>query len=160
MSKTLNGTRRFTVEEADTLRRYFGVKEEERSQREVLLPVVGLVSAGEWREGFEQVREWIPRPDRTLSPKSFIVQIEGDSMDKVAQDGEYVIVDPTDLDLVSGRYYVIRNGEGETTFKRYCENPARLEPCSTNPAHTPILIGQEGFSVIGRVRRAMTLREL
>jgi repressor LexA len=160
MSKTLKGTRRFTLEEADILRRYFGVKEEERSEGEVLLPVVGLVSAGAWREGFEQVTDWIPRPDKTLSRDSFIVRLEGDSMDRVAKDGELVAVDPTDLDLVAGRYYVIRNADGETTFKQYCENPARLEPCSNNADHQPIFIGRQGFIVIGRVRMALTVRKL
>ncbi len=153
LSKTLKGTRRLTLEEGNRLRRYYGIKDEQKADRPAMLPVIGLVSAGAWREGFEQVRDWIPSPDRSLSRDSFVVQIEGDSMDRVAQEGEQVIVDPRDLDLVSGKYYVVRNAAGETTFKQYCENPARLEPCSSNLAHKPILVGQEGFTVIGRVRK-------
>jgi SOS-response transcriptional repressor LexA len=95
----------------------------------------------------------MPSPDKALSAKSFVVLVEGDSMDKVAASGDGVIVDPTDLDLVSGKYYVVRNGEGETTFKRYRENPARLEPCSTNPAHQTIYPGRDTFTVIGRARK-------
>lgn len=155
-SKMLAGKRLLKAAEADILKKYLGIKEQERSNREVLLPVVGLVSAGHWREGFETVIGWVPRPDRTLSESSFVVQVEGDSMDKIAVEGEQVIVDPRDLDLISGKYYVIRNAEGETTFKQYAENPARLVPCSTNEAHQTILIGQEGFTVIGRVRKKVS----
>lgn len=154
--KWLHGKRQLKASEADILRQYLGVKEAERSEREVLLPVVGLVSAGNWQEGFESVKDWVPRPDRSLSTASFVVEIEGDSMDRIAAEGEQVIVDPRDLDLIAGKFYVIRNGSGETTFKRYCDNPARLEPCSNNPAHKTILIGQEGFSVVGRVRKKVS----
>ena len=59
-------------------------------------------------------------------------------------------------DLVNGGYYIIRNGDGETTFKRYIENPARLEPCSSNPEHQAIYPGQSPFEVIGRVRKKVT----
>ena len=156
MSKVLKGTRRFTVQEADVLRRYFGVREDEKADRPHMLPVVGLVSAGRWREGFERVIDWIPSPDRALSRDAFVVRIEGDSMDRVAQDGEQVIVDPRDLDLIAGKLYVIRNPEGETTFKRYCDNPARLVPCSSNPGHQIIFIGREGFTLVGRVRKKVS----
>lgn len=121
-----------------------------------MLPRVGLVSAGMWREGFEQVTEWIPSPDRALSEDSFVVRVEGDSMDKVAKSGEDVIVDPRDLDLIGGKYYVVRNDDGETTFKQYCENPARLEPCSSNSKHGTIYLGREGFTLIGRVRKKVS----
>ena len=151
-SKGMKGKRRFTVRETDILRNYFGVAKEGIAQP-LLLPIVGLVSAGAWREGFEQIMGYMPSPDKALSAKSFVVLVEGDSMDKVAASGDGVIVDPTDLDLVSGRYYVIRNGEGETTFKRYREAPARLEPCSTNPIHQVIYPGRDEFTVIGRARK-------
>lgn len=153
VSKMLKGKRRLTVGEANVLRTYYGLKEEKREDRPPMLPIVGLISAGNWREGFEHVIGKIPRPDRSLSEDSFVVRIEGDSMDQVAKDGEDVIVDPRDLDLISGKYYVIRNSEGETTFKQYRDSPARLVPCSSNPAHTTIQIGQEGFTLIGRVRK-------
>ena len=151
-SKSMKGKRRFTVREIDILRRYFGESAGGPAEP-LLLPIVGLVSAGSWREGFEQIMGYMPSPDKALSRKSFVVLVEGDSMDKVAASGDGVIVDPTDLDLVSGKYYVIRNGAGETTFKRYREGPARLEPCSTNPIHQTIYPGRDEFTVIGRARK-------
>ena len=77
-------------------------------------------------------------------------------MDQVAQAGEQVIVDPGDLDLIAGKYYVVRNAEGETTFKQYCDNPARLAPCSSNPSHQTIFIGRQGFTLFGRVRKKVS----
>lgn len=157
LSKTLKGKRLLKLEEANRLRRYFGLKDESPDgNRPHLLPVVGLVSAGAWRDGFEGVTDWIPAPDRSLSRDSFVVRVEGDSMDKVAQAGEQVIVDPRDLDLIAGKYYVVRNAEGETTFKQYTDNPARLVPCSSNPSHETIFIGREGFTLVGRVRKKVS----
>lgn len=154
MSKTMSGKRRLTLTEANVLRRYFHLDEPETPAP--LLPIVGLVSAGSWREGFEVVMGYMPSPDKGLSPKSFVVLLEGDSMDLIAKDGEGIIVDPTDLDLVSGRYYVVRNGEGETTFKQYRDNPARLEPCSSNPAHKTIHPGRDEFVVVGRAKKRVS----
>lgn len=140
--------------EANVLRRYFGLDEPETTA--VMLPIVGLVAAGAWQEGFERVMGYMPSPDRSLSVESFVVVVEGDSMDKVAQPGEGIVVDPRDLDLIPGRYYVIRNGDGETTFKQYKDNPARLEPCSSNPAHTAIYPGRDEFHVVGRARKRVS----
>lgn len=157
LSKTLKGKRQLKLDEANRLRRYFGIKDElPDSDRPPMLPVVGLVSAGAWRDGFEGVTDWIPAPDRSLSRDSFVVRVEGDSMDQVAQAGEQVIVDPSDLDLVAGKYYVVRNAEGETTFKQYCDSPSRLVPCSSNPRHQTIFIGREGFNLVGRVRKKVS----
>lgn len=156
VSKLLAGKRRLRANEADILRRFFGLKDEARKETQRLLPIVGLVAAGAWREGFENIMGHMPSPDRSLSPDAFVVQIEGDSMDKLAQHGEQVIVDPRDLDLVAGKAYVVRNASGETTFKLYCENPPRLEPCSNNPEHKTILIGAEAFTTVGRVRKRVS----
>jgi repressor LexA len=155
MSKVLSGKRRLTAEEANKLASYFGTASNS-GELPLLLPIVGLVSAGAWREGFQEVRGYMPSPDRALSRDAFVVIVEGDSMNLVAQDGEGIIVDPRDLDLVSGKYYVIRNAEGETTFKRYVDNPARLEPCSSNPEHQAIFPGRDGFTVVGRARKRVS----
>lgn len=156
VNKIIKGKRRITAAEADVLRRYFGVKEEEAGVKPRRLPIVGLVSAGMWREGFEQILGWMPSPDPSLGKDAFVVIIEGDSMDLIAQPGEAVIIDPSQRELVNGGLYIVRNMHGETTFKQYRENPARLEPCSSNEAHTTLYPGQEGFEVIGRARKKVT----
>jgi len=151
-NKVLRGKRRLTVEEATKLATYFGTGGN-KTELPHLLPIVGLVSAGAWRAGFVDVRGYMPSPDKALSRDAFVVILEGDSMDLVAKEGEGIIVDPRDLDLIAGRYYVIRNADGEMTFKRYMDNPARLEPCSSNPAHQPIFPGRDEFTVVGRARK-------
>jgi SOS-response transcriptional repressor LexA len=155
MSKVMSGKRRLTVEEANKLATYYGTGSNQ-DNLPVLLPIVGLVSAGAWRQGFEEIRGYMPSPDKALSKDAFVVIVEGDSMNLVAQPGEGIIVDPRELDLLPGRYYVVRNADGETTFKRYMENPARLEPCSTNPAHETIYPGRGGFTVIGRAKKRVS----
>lgn len=152
VSKVMKGKRRLTATEAETLARYFGT-DSSLDKVPVLLPIIGLVSAGSWREAVENPRGYMPSPDKSLSRDAFVVIVEGDSMNEVADDGEAVIVDPTQRELLTGRYYIIMNTEGETTFKRYLENPARFEPCSSNPAHTPIVVGSENFTIVGRVRK-------
>lgn len=154
VSKTLSGKRSLRLQEANVLRAYFGLDEPDEAP--LLLPIVGLVSAGAWQEGFPSVRGYMPSPDPKLSRDSFVVIVEGDSMDLVARDGEGIIVDPQDNELVSGRYYVVRNGDGEMTFKQYRESPARLEPCSSNPNHAAILPGRDIFTVVGRAKKRVS----
>jgi repressor LexA len=153
-NKSLKGIRQFTPDELDKMARYFNVMPERPRTRR--LPIVGLVAAGAWREGFEAVRGYIPSPDLSLSDEAFVVQVDGDSMNLVAKDGELIIVEPRDRRLVCGRYYVVRNSEGEMTFKRYMDNPARLEPVSDDPAHCIIYPGQDGFEVIGRATQKVS----
>jgi SOS-response transcriptional repressor LexA len=148
-SKTLKGTRQLKLDEARKLASYFGVNSNLEVQP-ALIPIIGLVSAGAWREAIEHARGWMPSPSKALSEDAFAVEVEGDSMDLIAKEGEAIIIDPRDKELRAGRYYIIRNEEGETTFKRYMENPARFEPCSSNPAHKEIVLGRESFSVVGR----------
>jgi SOS-response transcriptional repressor LexA len=155
MSKIIANKRRLTVEEANKLTTYYGTGGNQ-DNLPVLLPIVGLVSAGAWRQGFEEVRGYMPSHDKALSKDAFVVIVEGDSMDLVAKEGDWVIIDPADLDLLPRRYYVIRNESGETTFKRYMEAPARLEPCSNNPAHQTIYPGRETFTVIGRAKKIVS----
>lgn len=154
ISKVIKGERQLKVGEVDTLRAYFYGREIKPTVHRI--PVVGLISAGQWREGFLDVIERIPSPDPALSSDAFAVRIVGDSMSEVAKEGEDVIVEPNDRRLVNKGYYVVRNADGEMTFKQYRENPARLEPCSANKEHRTIYPGEDGFEVIGRVRKKVT----
>ena len=116
-----------------------------------LIPLLGSVPAGEPGEAIEDPQGWFPIPAKVSGPKAFALSPKGDSMDRLAAEGEIIVVDPEDLDLVPGRAYVVRNGSGESTFKRYRSDPPRLDPESSNPAHKPILIGREPFVIVGRV---------
>lgn len=120
------------------------------------VPLLGAVAAGNWREAVLDTSETFPVPEWLAGRNCFALRIEGDSMDKIVADGGVIVVNPDDLDLVSGRVYVVANGGHETTFKRYSADPARLLPCSNNPAHLPIEIGREPFRTIGRATYAFS----
>lgn len=119
-----------------------------------VLPVVGKIAAGNWREAVEMSEESIPVPDHVMGANLFVLRPEGDSMNRIVPegaDGGFVVVDPDQRDLVDRKYYVVMNEHGECTFKQFSQNPLALLPCSTNPEHQPITIGTAPFTVIGRV---------
>lgn len=73
----------------------------------------------------------------------------GGSMNRVAPHGSVIIVDYSDKELTSGRYYVIKH-DGEATFKKYRSGPDRFEPETTEAGHETIY--PDGpFEVVGRV---------
>lgn len=118
------------------------------------VPVIGSVSCGNWQEAIEHPQGFVPAV--ATGARVFGLRPEGDSMDLLISEDGYALVDPDEVDLLDGKVYVIANGERETTAKRYKANPARLVPCSTNPAHKEILVGSEPFMVVGRVIQVVT----
>jgi SOS-response transcriptional repressor LexA len=151
VSKALSGKRKFTVVEMDKarelVRNSLGLNiSEVRS-----IPLLGSVPAGSWREAVRNSRGTVPVADDGTPPNAYALIADGDSMDRVAPDGSTIIVDPDDLDLYPGRYYVVRNGDGDATFKQFKMDPARLAPCSTNSDHQDILLGRDKFQIVGRV---------
>lgn len=152
-SKWMHRKRRLKASEADTLRRYFGQKQATANEDTHMLPILGKVPAGRWQESLEDVHGYIPSPDKRLSRSSFVLVVEGGSMNKRVQDGDSIIVDPEDKELRAGGLYVVRNAHGDTTFKQYLEGPARLEPATDEDGHNTIYPGQEIFTIVGRVRK-------
>lgn len=113
------------------------------------LPIIGEVAAGNWREAVQHPDGVLPSPFG--GENAFVLSIKGDSMDRITPANSLVIVDPDQPELHDGVLYVIMNSEGETTYKQYRANPARLEPVSTNEDHKPIQLGRSPFEVVGRV---------
>jgi repressor LexA len=151
VSKAFSGTRRFTIGEMDKIRSWLGDQSEHDTARVRMLPVIGQVAAGSWREAIRSTTDEMPAPDPDMPKAAFALDVVGDSMNNFVPDGGRVIVDPEDKALYPRRFYVVQSG-GETTFKRFFADPARLEPCSSNPAHEAITIGGDvAFSIVGRV---------
>lgn len=121
-----------------------------------MVPVLGSVPAGPLAKAIEDPQGWVPMLGQEGGPHIYALRPEGDSMRNLIGDHQYIIVDPDDLALESGRSYIVMNGDGEATFKRYRADPPRLEPASDNPAHKEILIGREPFIVAARVIRAVS----
>lgn len=154
ISKSLHGDRRFTAEEMDKIRQLLtdqpipaieGILPTRR------IPIIGSVAAGNWREAIQQPMGTMPMPEADMPEDAVALRVVGDSMDRLVPDGGIVIFSPSDRELFADNYYVVTNGDGETTFKQYKPNPARLVPCSNNPQHKDINIGDGGFQIVGRV---------
>jgi repressor LexA len=114
------------------------------------VPVIGAIAAGNWAEAMEHPDSFLPVPPGIAGPARFALQVSGDSMDRIVPDGGFVVIDGTDRDLIDRKMYAVRNGDNETTLKRFRLDPPRLEPESSNPVHKPLIVGSEPFTVIGR----------
>lgn len=132
--------------------------EEPRLRRPIVaVPLISWVSAGKLTAGETVMAdavlthlEMADLPDGDWAA----LEVEGDSMDRIAPPGSTIIVNRSDTILRPERCYVVGTEEGETTFKRYRAGPDRLQPFSTNPDHETIpLTGQE--IVFGRLRRVI-----
>lgn len=120
------------------------------------VPLLSWVSAG----GMQVVSHSAELSDAQMIPASglgngdwFALSVEGDSMDRIAPSGSIILVNRAEKTLLPRKFYIFFE-EGEATFKRYADNPLRLEPFSTNPAHEAIFPGRN-LTVIGRVRRVL-----
>lgn len=115
------------------------------------IPMLGAISAGNWRDAVEYCDDYIVVPNEAGGPRAFALKPVGDSMDKLVTEDGFIVVDPDQMELWDGRCYAVRNDSGEATFKKFIALPPRLEPCSNNPDHQPIPLGREPFTIVGRV---------
>ena len=148
------GTRRIQQNEMPILAEFFGMGAVDQSETEsniVWVPVIGIAAAGSWRDAIEVPAFLVPQIRTPNCNKAFAVQVDGDSMNQILPERSYAVIDPDQKDLRHNRVYLIQNGGGETTIKRFCNEPARFEPVSDNPCHNVIHIGEHDIIVIGRV---------
>lgn len=120
------------------------------------IPIVTWVSAGSMARD-EGQQDIIGEADGgALDPRGhwIALRVEGDSMDRISPPGSMIFVNLSDKRLVTNACYIISNGDGETTYKRFRANPPRFEPVSTNPEHEPIFPDGDPV-VIGRVRKSV-----
>ena len=172
ISALLAGNRRVTVDEAAAIYRLLGLDRAGETASPVtepasarlrengagggvpdygVVPVIGIAGAGRWREAVEVPLGHMPVPGRLSGRNVFGIEVSGDSMDLLIDDGGLILVDAGQKELAPGGVYLIANSRGEATVKRYRRDPARFEPCSSNPAHRPFLISDDDFSVLGKV---------
>lgn len=147
-SNIVKGKRRVTAQEAATAYRFLGIKHETNFR---IAPVIGITSAGRWREAIELPLGHMPYPSNIASEAAFGLEVSGDSMDLLIDDGGWVLIDPAKKELHPGSCYLISNSDHEATVKMYQRSPARFEPCSTNSEHKSFLVADAEFTVIGKV---------
>lgn len=152
ISKAFAGRRQFTYPEMKKIEAWLGAPATEVHADARSLPIIGQVAAGQWMEAVQSPIGHLPMSPSSAPKRAFALEVTGDSMDLKVRDGGTIIVDPDDKALFPGRYFVVINEAGETTFKQYLNDPARLVPCSTNKSHTEIKLGDgQAFTIIGRV---------
>ena len=123
--------------------------------RIIAAPILNSVEAGSFAD---TVPDSLPSRSHSLAveyPKEtiFALRVDGDSMDRIAPEDSYVIVDYTLREVRNGELAVFRRN-GEATFKRYRKDGtgAWLDPDSHNPRHTSIFPEEEEtVEIIGRV---------
>ncbi len=165
--------RQITVDELSGLASFFGepppgmiLKQSEmpaqKTHRSAVIhvPLLDRVSAGKLRHPTSQ----IPIEDVPLLAFAdlgrgewFALTVDGDSMDRFSPDGSTIVVNKSDRNLISGKPYIF-SVRGETTYKIWRPDPARLAPWSTNPTHEPIFVKSRREAeamVIGRVKRTV-----
>jgi phage repressor protein C with HTH and peptisase S24 domain len=83
------------------------------------------------------------------------LRVDGDSMNRISPHDSVIFVNRRERQLVPNACYIIGDGNGGATYKRY-RPPNIWEPVSTNPAHKPIVLppGEEP-DIIGRVRKTV-----
>lgn len=149
------GNRRIQQDEMATLARFFGMGEVEHqdplSDMLEWVPVIGIAAAGCWEEAITIPHYTVPLLKKPGRKPAFAVEVNGDSMDQILPNGSWAAVDPSQRTLYERKVYLIQNGHGEATIKRYRESPARFEPVSSNPEHRPIFMGEHQIAVIGRI---------
>jgi repressor LexA len=120
----------------------------------IAVPFYGKIAAGRPALQREHVdRQYALDSELLGSPDSFFLRAAGDSMEGLGvQDGDLVLVEPTEVADLSDGDIVAARIEGKATIKRYFarEGQVVLEPA--NPDYAPILVNQyDDFTVLGRV---------
>lgn len=149
LSKALAGKRQFQLREMDAIRAELAPEAEQPGIRTI--PLLGSVPAGKFQPAEQRGGRRIPVADPDTPSNAYALTVRGNSMDLVVPDGTILVIDPDDKALWPGRRYVIQTQSGETTFKEYQADPARLVPCSSDDTHQEVLLGAEPIIVVGRV---------
>ncbi|HDC4059790.1 TPA: helix-turn-helix domain-containing protein [Staphylococcus aureus] len=133
--------------------------EDEKPQLETIpvkkIPVVSKISAGMPIYTEENLIDYIYFATKNLNSnkEEFGLQVSGDSMDKLFQDGDVVVVEK-DSTVENGQLGVVLVNGCNGTVKRirYNNDQIILIPESNNPSHYPQVYGKDDeVKIVGRV---------
>ncbi|HAR6921837.1 TPA: helix-turn-helix domain-containing protein [Staphylococcus aureus] len=133
--------------------------EDEKPQLETIpvkkIPVVSKISAGMPIYTEENLIDYIYFATKNLNSnkEEFGLKVSGDSMDKLFQDGDVVVVEK-DSTVENGQLGVVLvNGYNGTVKRiRYNNDQIILIPESNNPSHYPQVYGKDDeVKIVGRV---------
>jgi len=122
-------------------------------ERQVRVPLAGIVPAGSPREAFETSSEAIDIPDWMIGRRRgniFCIRVEGKSMiDAYIDDGDNVLLERTNA-TNSGEMVVAMLEDGSVTLKRLRREDGKTLLVPENPAYRPIEVVGD-IRVLGRV---------
>lgn len=122
------------------------------------VPLYGSISAGQPIEMIK-VDDYIEVPNNIANnyPNAFLLEVKGDSMNKLLSNGTYALIDPCQ-EVENGVVAAVAVNGQEATLKRFFKlsNGVVLEPESYNPEHTTQLydcneIDCEDIKVLGKL---------
>jgi repressor LexA len=124
---------------------------EEVERRSVELPLAGRIAAGRPLEAIEQ-REVLSLGEFARGRNTYVLRVHGNSMqDDHILDGDYIIVEPTQV-ANSGEIVVALVRGEEATLKRYYrEGNGRVRLQPANADMQPIILPAEDVRIQGRV---------
>lgn len=122
--------------------------------------LISWVSAGallqpDYEPTDDDTAQWVYAPDLDPAGDWIVLRVDGDSMNRISPHDSLIFVNRKDKRLVPNACYVIGDGDGGATYKRY-RPPNTWEPVSTNPSHKPMEmpIGREP-EIVGRVKKTV-----
>lgn len=165
ISRYLNKTSQFPLNKVNDFAKVLKVSPEyllgvgEQSQTDTMpvkkIPVVSKISAGLPIYSEENLIDYIYfATDKIDSDKEeFALRVSGDSMDKIFQEGDVVVIEK-DSTVENGQLGVVMiNGYNATVKRiRYNNDQIILIPESNNPNHYPQVYGvNDEVKIVGRV---------
>jgi repressor LexA len=122
-------------------------------ERQVRVPLAGIVPAGSPKDAFETSGEAMDIPDWMIGRRRgniFCIRVEGKSMiDACIDDGDNVLLERTNA-TNSGEMVVAMLVDGSVTLKRLRREDGRTFLMPENPAYQPIEVAGD-IRVLGRV---------
>jgi repressor LexA len=120
------------------------------STQDLELPLLGRIAAGRPVEAVENP-ESISLADFTRSKDVYVLQVKGESMqDEHIVDGDYVLVEKTDVSRDGEIVVALVNGSDATLKRIYTEgDKIRLQP--SNAVMPPIVVPAASVQIQGRV---------
>lgn len=123
------------------------------------VPLISWVSAGALAQpdyvpdGFDDV-PYVYAPDLDPSGDWIALRVDGRSMDKISPHDSIIFVNRKERTLVPNACYIIGDGNGGATYKRY-RPPNIFEPVSTKASEFETITFEQEPDIIGRVRKTV-----
>lgn len=121
-------------------------------------PLISWISAGQRADSPDNfvpgdAEDWLPSTENA-GPYGYWLLVKGPSMTSPTSpsfpDGTPILIKPEGFDLISGKFYIAKHRDGETTFKQYIYDAGREYLVPLNAKFETVEM-DDAWDVIGRV---------